>query len=257
MSPEARQGTGGSGDRPWYRDWFGEEYLALYPHRDEGEAEEAVALLEELCPGPAGDRALDLACGSGRHLPPLGEAGWRPVGMDLSGVLLERARRRAGGDALLVRGDMRSLPLADAAFGLVTQFFTSFGYFESREEDVRVLREVRRVLRPGGRFFLDFLHAAHVRRTLVPEEVVEVGGRRVRQVRTIEDGAVSKRIEIEPGGPGGTGRVYRERVRLYEPDELEAMMAGAGLPVEERRGDYDGSPFRGDSPRLLLLGRAA
>lgn len=244
-------------ERPWYREWFGEAYAALYPHRDEEEARRAVALLRELCPAEPGTRALDLACGGGRHLPPLRSAGWRPTGMDLSRELLARARRRTDGAVPLLRGDMRRLPLSDGAFGLVAQFFTSFGYFADPEDDARVLREVRRVLRPGGHHFLDFLHADRVRRTLVPEDVVEVDGRTVRQVRTLEDGAVSKRIEIDPGGPEGPARVYRERVRLYEPGELEAMMEDAGLPVVERCGDYGGAPFGDDSPRLLLLGRAA
>jgi SAM-dependent methyltransferase len=243
-------------DRPWYREWFGDAYAALYPHRDEEEARRAVALLRRLGPAEPGTRVLDLACGGGRHLPPLRSAGWRPTGMDLSRELLARARRRTAGAVPLVRGDMRRLPLSDGAFGLVAQFFTSFGYFDDPGDDLRVLREVRRVLRPGGHHFLDFLHADHVRRTLVPEDVVEVGGRTVRQVRTLEDGAVSKRIEIEPGGEG-PARVYRERVRLYEPGELEAMMEEVGLPVVERRGDYGGAPFGEDSPRLLLLGRAA
>lgn len=247
----------GRGDRPWYREWFGDAYAALYPHRDEEEARRAVALLRELCPAGPGTRVLDLACGGGRHLVPLRSAGWRPTGVDLSRELLARARRRTRGTVRLVRGDMRRLPLSDGAFGLVAQFFTSFGYFDDPGDDRRALREVRRVLRPGGHHFLDFLHADHVRRTLVPEDVVEVDGRTVRQVRTLEDGAVSKRIEIEPGGPDGPDRVYRERVRLYEPDELEAMMDDAGLPVVERRGDYDGAPFGEDAPRLLLLGRAA
>lgn len=243
--------------RPWYREWFGETYADLYPHRDEDEARRAVALLAELCPAEPGTPALDLACGGGRHLKPLRSAGWRPTGLDLSPELLARARRRTGGAVPLVRGDMRRPPLADGSFDLVAQFFTSFGYFDAREEDVRVLREVRRVLRPGGHYFLDFLHAAHVRRSLVPEDVVEVDGRTVRQVRTIEDGTVSKRIEVEPGGPDGPARVFRERVRLYEPDELAAMMEAAGLPVVERRGGYDGAPFGDDASRLLLLGRAA
>lgn len=257
MTGERAVPSGERGEDAWYREWFGDAYLSLYPHRDDEEAERAVALLRELRPPADGERALDLACGSGRHLAPLRSAGWRAVGVDLSRELLGRARRRTGGSVPLVRGDMRRIPLADGAFAMVAQFFTSFGYFATRGEDARVLREVRRVLRAGGCFFLDFLHAAHVRRNLVPEDVLEVDGRTVRQVRSIEDGAVSKRIEVEPGGPDGPARVFRERVRLYEPDELEGMMAEAGLPVEERRGDYDGAPFREDSPRLLLLARAA
>jgi SAM-dependent methyltransferase len=241
-------------ERPWYRRWFGEEYLSLYPHRDREEAREAVRLFRRLCNPPTGARVLDLACGAGRHLAPLRDGGHWPVGLDLSMPLLRRAR--ADGASRLVRGDMRTLPFASGAFDAVVQFFTSFGYFEDPAEDRRVLGEVRRVLAGGGGFLLDFLNAEQVRSTLVPRDEAEREGRTVRQRRWIEDGEVRKRIEIEASG-GEETRVFHERVRLYEPDELEEMMAAAGLRVTARRGDYSGADFRAGSPRLLLAGEAA
>ncbi len=238
----------------WYRRWFGEDYLDVYPHRDEAEAARAVELfLSETELGPD-DRVLDLACGAGRHLNLLREAGPAAAGLDLSLPLLRRARERDP-RASVVQGDMRTLPFADAAFKAVVQFFTSFGYFDSRAEDRRVLAEVRRVLRPGGSFLLDFLDAERVRDELVPEDERQRGGRTVRQRRWIEDGTVMKRIEIERDGE--SSEVYHERVRLYEPEELAAMLSGAGLAPRCRFGDYDGSGFRrGESPRLLILGVA-
>lgn len=246
--------TGAEEARPWYREWFGETYLRLYPHRDREEAARGVALFLELAELPPGSRVLDLACGAGRHLAPLREAGLRAVGLDLSGPLLDRARSRWTG--LLTRGDMRELPFRDGAFDGAVQFFTSFGYFRRREEDLRVLSEVRRVLRPGGAFLLDFLNAERVRRDLVPEDVREVGGRTVRQRRRIEGDKVVKEIRIEDPEGGGQ-ETFRERVRLYEPDELAAMLEGAGLRVRARRGGYGGEPFDADAPRLLLAGEAA
>lgn len=240
----------------WFREWFGEDYLRVYPHRDEAEAAEAVDLfLTEAAIDP-GDRILDLACGAGRHLTLLRAAGLAATGLDLSLPLLRRAER-ADGPGGVVRGDMRALPFAPGSFAAVVQFFTSFGYFASRREDRGVLREVRRVLRPGGTFLLDFLNARRVRDELVPEDERRAGGRRVRQRRWIEDGAVVKRIEIEADGEGEEPDVYHERVRLYELDELTEMLAGAGLAPRGRYGDYRGSPFRGEeSPRLLIVGEA-
>jgi len=245
----------GSGPDPqWYRRWFGEEYLSLYPHRDREEARQGVRLFRRLCNPAPGARVLDLACGAGRHLGPLRDGGHRPVGLDLSMPLLRRARD--DGASRLVRGDMRSLPFSAAAFDAVVQFFTSFGYFDDPGEDRRVLREVRRVLRSGGAFLLDFLNAEQVRSTLVPRDEEKVEGRTVRQHRWIEDDVVRKRIEIE-GSRGEENRVFHERVRLYEPEELQEMLAGAGLRVTARRGDYSGADFRSGSPRLLLAGEAA
>lgn len=238
----------------WFRDWFGETYLALYPHRDRAEARAAVRLVEERIGPRRGAWALDLACGAGRHLAFLRAAGLRPVGLDLSAPLLREARRN-GEATPLVRADMRRIPFASHAFDLLVSFFTSFGYFSTREEDESVAREARRVLRPGGRFLLDYLNAEHVRAGLVAEDEREVGGRRVRQRRWTEGGAVVKRIEVETGA--GEPEVHHERVRLYEPEELEALLGRAGLRVGERLGDYDGRPHDVRAPRLILIGEAA
>jgi SAM-dependent methyltransferase len=236
--------------QPWYREWFGEEYLRLYPHRDAEEASRAVRLILSAAPHDAGERTLDLGCGAGRHLHPLAASGLHPVGLDLSWPLLEVAR---GAGVPLARGDMRRLPFADRSFALVTSFFTSFGYFTEEEEDLRVLREVWRVLRPGGTLALDFLNAAMVRRTLRPRDEQVVEGRRVVQTRTLvnQGSAVEKRIEIED--PDGRLRVFHERVRLYDPQEIERLLDGTGFVVRASYGDYAGGPPGEAAPRAIFV----
>lgn len=186
----------------------------------------------------------------------MARAGFEAVGADLSVALLAEAQRRAEGPLpRLVRADMRRLPFRSGAFFTLTNFFTSFGYFASREEDGRAAAEMARVLESGGLFMLDYLNADRVRATLVPEEEREVGGHTVRQRRWVEEGAVVKRIEIL--APGEEKRVHHERVRLYGADELGALLEEHGLRPRHRFGDYDGSGYGEASPRLILLGRRA
>ena len=235
----------------WFEDWFGEEYLALYEHRDHHEAREIVALIAERM-GETGDApVLDLACGAGRHQRTLCESGWWTVGLDLSPSLL-RAARAEDRTAPLVRADMRELPFADGSFALVVNLFTSFGYFRDDAQHLRVLADVARVVRPGGCFVLDYLHAEHVRRTLVPRDERAVGTVTVEQEREISaDGRfVRKTITI-----GDLGRTFVERVRLFEPDELVALCTRAGFSVDAVCGDYDGLPLRPESPRTILFAR--
>lgn len=239
--------------REWFRDWFGEEYLALYPHRDEKEARDAVALFRQTYPGAPGSRLLDLACGAGRHLRELRAAGFDATGLDLSITLLRSAHSAAPED-LLVRGDMRRLPFARGSFGALTSFFTSFGYFADPVDDREVLHEISRVVSPDGVFMLDFLNAARVRAELVAEDSREVRGNRIVQLRKISNGVVVKRIRVEPLS-GGTPRDFEERVRLYSPAELVALLAEVGLITEHRFGDYEGADFVPESPRLILAGR--
>ena len=243
-------------DSPWYRRWFGEEYLRLYPHRDEAEADQAVRLLVDECSLVPGDSVLDLACGAGRHLRSLRERGLRPIGLDLSLSLLLNAKGAAP-EETLVRADMRVLPFALDHFAAVASFFTSFGYFHSDHDDGRVLLEIRRVLRDGGYLLLDFLNSRRVRETLSPRDESEVDGRRVVQERRLVDGgrAVEKTICI--GGEGGREpEVFHERVRLYSATELKTLLTSCRLTPERWFGDYVGGPLTESAPRVIALARA-
>lgn len=245
-----------AGDRPeWFRAWFGEAYLELYPHRDEAEAEAGVHLFFAASGLAPGSRVLDVACGAGRHLRFLRQGGQAAVGLDLSIHLLQRAREASGTDPL-TRADMRCIPFADASFDAVTSFFTSFGYFDSPEEDAGVAREIRRVLTDEGSFMLDFLNADRIRRDLVAEDVRIISGHRVHQARSIERDVVVKRIRIESDDGRRTIGEFEERVRLYDAEALESELARAGLAPQNRYGDYSGGAFTTDSPRLIIAGRS-
>ena len=237
----------------WFEHWFGEEYLELYPHRDDEEAGRAIALLAARGVVRPGDRVVDLACGAGRHAVALSRLGARVIGLDLSLPLL-RAGQRRWREAELVRADIRVLPLRTGAADAVVNLFTSFGYFERDEEHQSVIADVARVLRKGGRFVLDFLNALQVRATLVPRDEKSINGRTVVQERRLEkDGRyVVKTIHL-----AGEGRSFMERVRLYERADLERMFERSGLAVDAVLGDYEGGAFTAASPRLLMLASKA
>jgi SAM-dependent methyltransferase len=234
----------------WFEEWFGEEYLRLYPHRDDAEAERAVALLVGTTGLQSGWRVLDVACGAGRHTRAFRSAGARCVGVDLSAALLRVARTVT--DAPLVRADMRALPIRPGSMDLTVNLFTSFGYFAQEAEHLTALREMVETVRPGGWFAIDFLNPATVRARLVPCERLELQGRDVEVTRSLSpDGHyVSKTICTE-------GRRYVERVRLFEPEEIEAMLDRTGVTVRRRFGDYDASPMLPGSPRTILVGQIA
>lgn len=233
----------------WFEQWFGEEYLRLYPHRDDEEAARVAALVDGRRP-VAGRRLLDLACGPGRHAAQFALRGARVVGVDLSLPLLSRAHRRDRPPLLLVRGDMRDLPFRDQTFDLVVNLFTSFGYFADDAQHRRVLRSAARLLAPQGTFVMDYLNAGQVRANLVRHEETRVGARTVAVERTISpDGRfVLKEIHL-----ADEGRSFLERVRLFSAEELERLLADAGLEVRERYGDYDGGPLTPGAPRTILF----
>lgn len=234
----------------WFEEWFGEEYLQLYPHRDAAEADRAVALILDHVGFEPGWRVLDVACGAGRHARAFDAAGARCVGVDLSAALLRVARGVT--DAPLVRADMRALPVRPGSMDLTVNLFTSFGYFDRDAEHAAALGEMVATLRPGGWFVIDFLNAAAVRARLVPSETLRLDGARVAVRRSVSADGRYVCKTIEPAG----GRRFTERVRLFGPQEIAAMLLAAGLTVRHRFGDYDASPLTAASPRTILLGQA-
>jgi len=235
----------------WYKDWFGEEYLELYAHRDADEARRHVDFVVEHLGGAEKPRAvLDLACGAGRHTAVLRERGYRTLGVDLSVTLLARPPRQPS-----VAADMRFLPVADQTFDWVLNFFTSFGYFETERENFQVLEEIVRVLAPGGRFLIDFLNRDVVIPGLEPREVQEHGDRRVEIERWYdqETRRINKRMRLVR--PGTEPKTFIESVRAYSREEVTIGLQWAGLEAERLFGNFQGESFDRESERLILVGR--
>lgn len=234
----------------WYKEWFGEDYLDLYAHRDAGEARGHIDFVESLFSEDRPRAVLDLACGAGRHTRELRRRGHRALGTDLSITLLAQ-----GADLPRVAADMRDLPFADGTFDWVLNFFTSFGYFESERENQQVLTEIVRVLTPGGRCLIDLFNSEQVVATLEPSERQERDDQ-VVAIRRWYDPAtrrINKRICLQR--EGAPTRTYLESVRAYTHDEVVDGLDRAGLEITATYGGFEGEPSGGDSERLIFVGR--
>jgi SAM-dependent methyltransferase len=123
-------------------------------------------LLRALRP-PLGGRVLEVGCGRGIALPVLAER-LRPaelMGIDIDPVLVAIAqqRMRAGGlDVTVLEGDVRDLPFEDGCFDLVIDFGTCYHVGGGTAGARAALREIVRVLRPGGLFVHETPVAQHL-----------------------------------------------------------------------------------------------
>lgn len=242
----------------WYKEWFGEEYLEIYAHRDEREAQLHADFVAAVFAGERPGAVLDLACGAGRHTEELRRRGYRTLGVDLSLTLLAQA-------AGLPRaaGDMCRLPFRDRVFDWVLNFFTSFGYFETERQNFQVLEEIERTLAPGGRFLIDLFNREQVVSNLVTKETQERGEYRVEIERWFDEKTerVNKRMRLHSTGQESASSAgvptFVESVRAYRPEEVTIGLRWAGLEVDALYGSFERESFGSDSKRLILVGRKA
>ena len=143
-------------NKNWFKDWFGQEYVDVYAHRDEQDALNLVRLILKHIPIRENTKILDAACGNGRHACAMAKYLDYLFGIDLSLFLLRQVRQNC--HFKIVRGDIRALPFKKE-FDALLNLFTSFGYFFEEQDHLMVLQEFYQVLKPGGFFFFDFLNA--------------------------------------------------------------------------------------------------
>ncbi|WP_373231421.1 class I SAM-dependent methyltransferase [Cohnella sp.] len=247
----------------WFTESFGEDYMVVYRHRNLENAELEIGSMMKWMDLETNAAVLDIGCGTGRHAHALKSLGYRVTGLDLSEVLLSEARQRDDeGHLVWIKGDMRKLPLENDSFDATVNLFTSFGYFDEFKDNIRVLAEIKRVLKPEGRFLIDFLNPTFLKNTLVSASVRvdELTGLHISEKRSIEGEFVVKRIEVKPQadqtGHTGPSRHYEERVRLISLEQFKAMLEQTGLVLDSVYGGYEGSAYTADSSkRLILLGR--
>ncbi len=134
--------------------------------------------------------------------------------------------------------------------------FTSFAYLESEEEDLEVLRQVRKALQPGGLFLLECSHRESLLRRLLPAEITRrEDGTLVLNERSFD--LLTSRYEGRWTlvRPDGHRQEYRTSKRLYSLTEFARLFAAAGLELRGHFGGLDGSELALESHRLALVGR--
>ena len=203
-------------DNAYSREWY---LTFLEPIPTESTRTE-ITFVERQLPPRSFPTILDLCCGPGRHAAALSQIGYRVLGVDLNESAIEIARARCPGASFAVC-DMRALDSLTTSFDGVVNLWHSFGYFDD-EANRDVLRQVRAVLRPGGRAIFDVYNREHFEKRPA-EEIAERGGRRIRTTRSWS--GHRHRVALEYDGVPGDHFEWR----LYSPDEFREQFASAGL----------------------------
>ncbi|MFL5503538.1 MAG: class I SAM-dependent methyltransferase [Gemmatimonadaceae bacterium] len=243
--------------KEWWESAFDAHYLLEYGplftlERDRQET----ARIIELLGLPVGARVLDVPSGQGRHAHLLAEAGYDVDGLDYSAELVAVARKRGSGATLrYARGDMRKMPGRwTRRFDAVVNLFTSFGFFAHPSDDVKVVREFARVLKPGGILVWHGASRDGVMARFLARDWWTSGTTLFAQERSFDplSGLLTVRSTWRRGSRSGN---REHTLRLYTATRLSELFADAGLIVEEAFDAFAERPLRRTSSEMLLVAR--
>ena len=240
----------------WWARFFDEEMSeVMFAEEAWRQAEELCDPLIELLGVESGAKILDLACGTGRFALPLAKRGFHVVGLDYSAPYLKRARAVAQQQGLsveVVQGDMRAIPFNER-FDAVINLFTSFGYFEREEDHLKVLQEVHKSLKPGGRFLLETVNRDFLLRRFQAHDWHELPGFLVLEARRFlpeRDRVETRWVKLHPDG---RRKEYVSSIRLFTVRELLDLCSRAGLKPLGYYGGLKGEPWSWEANRLVMV----
>jgi SAM-dependent methyltransferase len=216
-----------------------------------------------------GGEVLELACGTGRITIPLAEAGIRITGLDLEDGMLRQARAKAalkGVTVEWVQGDCRSLNLG-RKFNLIFLPFNSIAHLHDPESIRSCLTGAREHLSDGGRFIVDIFNPRLDMLMRDPSERYPVaeypdpdggGTVLVTENNVYDDATQVNHIKwYYRVGDSTRDRVAELDMRIFFPQELDALVRANGLEIEAKYGDFDESPFESGSPKQIIRARPA
>src|SRR6187402_2891720 len=183
----------------WFASWFDSPYYhILYKERNYREAQLFMDNLTHYLNLPEKAKVLDLACGKGRHSIYLNQLGYDVIGADLSENSIAEANKNANETLHFVVHDKRE-PYEDK-FDAIFNLFTSFGYFEKEEDNLKTLIAIKHSLSEYGFAVIDFMNTYTVLENLIPDEIKEVDDITFHIKRYLLDGFIIKEIDFEADG---------------------------------------------------------
>ncbi|MEX0323639.1 MAG: class I SAM-dependent methyltransferase [Puniceicoccaceae bacterium] len=244
------------------KEWFDNDafWEGLYPYmfteeRFERTSEELEKVLE--LTKPEGKDVLDLCCGPGRYSVAMAKAGFNVTGVDRTQFLLDKARERAAeADVEIdwIQMDMRDFFRPDS-FDLVLNMFTSFGYFDDKDEDLQVLGNIFTSLRPGGVVIIEMVGKEWLAKVFQPTiSTSEADGSRLVQVHEVIDDWSRIRNEWILIKDGQT-QTFKFHHTIYSGQEIKDRMKQVGFDDITLYGNFDGDEYGYNASRLIVVAR--
>jgi len=252
-------------------DWWSNIFNSLYLKTDSDVVEDLnitrkeVDLFSEILNLTADDTILDLCCGQGRHALEITRRGFKVEGLDRSRYLIQKAKASAKKENLSVKfkeGDARKLPFSPDNFEAVMMLGNSFGYFETVQDDLRILKEIFRVLKPWGRLLLDVTDGEYVKEKFQARSWEWISKKlfvcRERSLSADRQRLISREVVTDVTKGVIADQFYAER--LYTKENLLTLFKEAGFSDVMVHGEIATDSARNQDlgmmeKRILLTGR--
>lgn len=251
----------------WWKTLFDDVYLLTDARSvcDETITCREVDLVCELLSISKGQKILDLCGGHGRHAFELFARGYRNCTLlDYSSYLVGHAKAHAAKNNIsidIVRSDARNTPLPAESFDHVCIMGNSLGYISAGDADSKIMNEVNRLLRPGGKLLVDVANGDYVVQSLNPVAWHEIGDDTVvcRQ-RELHNGSVHAR-EMVISKKNGLIRDENYSIRLYNKGNLTSLLDQAGFCEIDIHQGFSAHRLKGDygfmNNRMIAVCRKA
>ena len=239
-------------EQNWFEDWFNSHYYhLLYSNRSNKEAEDFIDKLIAYLDITPNAKALDIACGKGRHAKQLATYGLDVTGIDLAAESIKAANESKNEHLRSFIHDMRLPFNEDGPFNYAFNFFTSFGYFENDTEDQAAFACFSNALLPNGKLIVDFLNVSYSISRLVPKETIIRNPISFHIERNMDGRYFHKSTSFEDAGKQ---YCFKERVRALQLEDFEKLCTLNGLQIIQTFGDYNLNTYDKDnSPRLIFI----
>ena len=234
-----------------YNQWFSSPYFhILYKHRDYQKTQRFLDQLVDFLQANTSHKLLDLACGKGKHAIYMAKKGLDITGLDISANNLKYGNKFAHERLHFVEQDMR-IPYVENHFDFVLNLFTSFGFFAEDTENLKVLEAVYTMLKPGGRFLLDFINPYVYEMNMMPYELTVVQGIKFQITQKIAQDMLIKGIHFHDVGQNF---FFEEKHKMVSFDKFQEWFEASSLRLLQTFGSYDFEPFeQTDSERMIFL----
>lgn len=237
-------------EKKWYEEWFETKYYdILYNKRDNKEAELFLNNLFKYIKPNKKSNFIDIACGSGRHTNYIGKLGYKITGFDLSINKIKKAKKQQNNNSSFYVHDMKKV-YKENHFDYVLNLFTSFGYFETKNENQKVINNFHKTLNKKGKLIFDYINFNKILNNFNKKETKEIDNIKFKIEKKIEQNKLIKKIEVTDSKK----HKYEEILMILKYNEIIKMIENEKFKISKIFGDYKLQDFKiNQSPRLIII----